>query len=710
MIEYGKVIAFLLLFAIMSTALYYVLERDKINAWAQYIRITIASFLNNYFIMSLVKMIIYASDVTLIDSFWSDNLDMYIKYGIILFVFSVLYPVVLKFVLKEKHIVFVNIFDAVMFVFLTSVFILEQSLNNGLFCIGFIVGIVISLIYTLAIRKMPQYINKENFKASILGIVPAICAWVVTVVVFLPNELWLDNYGELPGRYDQFALITIVGGVLICVILILFAVIGTIILPTQLYKVYSLLLSSLICIGYLQGMVMNGKLKVMDGDMQEWSKGTLAVNSIIWIVLILLFVCLAYIKPFIFKIGKTICIYITLIQALALCILLIRTDYRLINTSEAMTTEGALELSNGNNVLVFVLDRFESSWFEDVIQEGDYLKEEMSDFTYYNNATSQFLHTDNAIPYLLTGVTWDENIDGDYKEYAYDNSDAIENISEAGYDIGIYTAEAYLSKDVKELASNYEPEIENTFEPIKTLKLMVKTSMYKIAPFILKQWYIYYSGALGDLSILEGEWTINDDLPFYNMLINDGLKINNDIDNSFRFYHMYGTHSPYHLSEDLKYESRSKKVTRTEQGIGCLKIVSEYLEQMKELGIYDSATIIITADHGQASLLNSDKDSGKPDDISSPLFLVKLPYAESETMSVCNAPVSQQELMPTIMASIGVDKSEYGSGRCFDEIGENESRERNCVDIWSNYVIQYTINGDVRDLNSWNIENVSYNN
>jgi membrane-anchored protein YejM (alkaline phosphatase superfamily) len=173
---------------------------------------------------------------------------------------------------------------------------------------------------------------------------------------------------------------------------------------------------------------------------------------------------------------------------------------------------------------------------------------------------------------------------------------------------------------------------------------------------------------------------------------------------------MYGTHSPYHLSEDLKYESRSKKVTRTEQGIGCLKIVSEYLEQMKELGIYDSATIIITADHGQASLLNSDKDSGKPDDISSPLFLVKLPYAESETMSVCNAPVSQQELMPTIMASIGVDKSEYGSGRCFDEIGENESRERNCVDIWSNYVIQYTINGDVRDLNSWNIENVSYNN
>jgi hypothetical protein len=391
-------------------------------------------------------------------------------------------------------------------------------------------------------------------------------------------------------------------------------------------------------------------------------------------------------------------------------ILVVRADSREINSSEGMTTKGAMELSEGNNVLVFVLDRYESSWFEEGISQNKYLQNTLSDFTYYKNSTSQFFHTIDAIPNLLTGIEWSEEVGEDYLEYAYNNSDAIQKIYDAGYDVGIYTDEGYLSKGIKELTVNYDAEIDNTFKFIETLKTMSTTSMYKIAPFACKQWYIYYSKDINELASLDGVWNVDDDLPFYNMLINEGVRINNDVDNTFRFYHMYGAHSPCSLSVDLKYDPLAKEVSAVEQGMASLKIVSEYLEQMKELGLYESATIIITADHGQSTLLKSDKDSGQPDAVSCPLFLVKFPNDESETMTVSNAPISQQELIPTIMSCMGLDGTGYGSGKSISEIEEDEIRERFCVNLWYGDIVQYTINGDAGDINSWNIKKAIYNN
>ena len=187
-----------------------------------------------------------------------------------------------------------------------------------------------------------------------------------------------------------------------------------------------------------------------------------------------------------------------------------------------------------------------------------------------------------------------------------------------------------------------------------------------MVPFALKQQYRYYSGDVFNLAESNEVWNIDNDFPFYNSLIQNGVKINNELNNSFRFFHMRGPHVPCYLSEDIKYEPTGKEVTPTQQGRGSLKIVFEYIEQMKELGVYDDATIIITADHGRGDLLDSDKTSGNPDRTSRPIFIVKKPNEKSETMRVSDAPVSQAELMPTILEAVGADRERYG--RTFEEI------------------------------------------
>ena len=75
-------------------------------------------------------------------------------------------------------------------------------------------------------------------------------------------------------------------------------------------------------------------------------------------------------------------------------------------------------------------------------------------------------------------------------------------------------------------------------------------------------------------------------------------------------------------------------------------------------------------------------------------------------MRISNAPVSQAELIPTILEAVGADGSDYG--RTFEDISENEERERMYVDVYSYFTVQYMINGDAADLESWDIKKAVY--
>ena len=169
---------------------------------------------------------------------------------------------------------------------------------------------------------------------------------------------------------------------------------------------------------------------------------------------------------------------------------------------------------------------------------------------------------------------------------------------------------------------------------------------------------------------------------------------------------MRGSHGPFYLSDDIKYEPTGREVTVQSQGRGSLKIVYEYLQQLKNIGLYDDATIIITADHGQGYILDSDKISGKPDRTSRPIFLIKKPQEKGTGMNINSAPVSQAELLPTIMSALGLEGEKYG--RSFDQIGEDERRERTYLDIYDYFNVQYTINGDAAKIDSWNITKAQY--
>ena len=103
----------------------------------------------------------------------------------------------------------------------------------------------------------------------------------------------------------------------------------------------------------------------------------------------------------------------------------------------------------------------------------------------------------------------------------------------------------------------------------------------------------------------EHVWSIDNDLLFYQNLMENGLQVSEEKKSAFRFYHMRGPHAPFYLTEDLKYEPTGRMSSRNAQGTGSLKIVYAYLEQLRALGKYEDATIIITADHGVGKIVDT---------------------------------------------------------------------------------------------------------
>ena len=67
--------------------------------------------------------------------------------------------------------------------------------------------------------------------------------------------------------------------------------------------------------------------------------------------------------------------------------------------------------------------------------------------------------------------------------------------------------------------------------------------------------------------------------------------------NYFIVQHLQGTH----LFTTDEFGYNKEDATLEETAKGCMVVMEEYINQLKQLGVYDDATIIITADHGRAS-------------------------------------------------------------------------------------------------------------
>lgn len=454
-------------------------------------------------------------------------------------------------------------------------------------------------------------------------------------------------------------------------------------------------------------MLLNGSMGVLDGTQQTWNFSQYAINIGIWIILATAIIAFSiWKKEKAFKIMKIVCVWLTLTQIVSLGVMIISSDDTAPKSELLLTTDGMLEVGESNNIIVFILDKFDGKRMDEILEADSDFLAPLQDFTYYKNAESEFSPTENSVPYLLTGTAYNKDSTEKYISYAYDNDILIKDIKDKGYDIGLYTNPQFVPEKLKDIISNYKDGIQRTCNMWNLLSLMTQCSRYRMAPFIAKEYYQYDTSDINLLVVNEKITNIENDIPFYNKLINDGLKVseNKDSNGTFRFIHMHGAHAPYTMTENFQYIEYDNRrddgwgSNGVSQAKGALKIVYEYIRQLKELGKYDDAIIIITADHGYTERL-SDADGNMIETSFPILFVKEKNQSNNGNINISNAPVCHEDVIATIKTVIGID-TDAGT---LDDISENSERVRTLKICSNDLFEEYEINGDVRDINSWKL-------
>lgn len=633
------------------------------------------------------------------ESFWDVQTVTIIHYGIPLFIIGLAAPIVLHVLFRGKDVRILCFFDSSLFFMFSFVFFFVRKLSNKTFCIAFLLAFAMTLPAIWFLRKNNIVYAREGGKKALYKALPVLVYWLVFVAIYTPNELYLSNSSDFPMSYWYFfGKLLLSGGIAFTILLA-----GMLIyLTKKQFELFLLFVFTLLTTGYIQGMFLNGNMGVLDGTQKAWGISKIILNLFVWLILIgAIIVFYVWKKETAQKAMQIVSIWLVLTQVVSLTVLIVTSEDTDQKSGMELTTEGMLEVGTENNIIVFVLDKFDGRFMDEVLEADAEFLSPLKDFTYYQNTTSEFSPTYNSIPYLLTGTIYEEGREAEYVSYAYTEDTLLTDLATAGYNIGLYTHKRYVSEDMQNIISNYEENVERTCSMWDLFFLMTQCSRYKIAPFIAKEYYLYDTSDIALLVVDEHIVNIENDIPFYHKLTDEGLRvINKDTNGVFRFIHMHGAHPPYTMTEEyqyLEYDARRDEHwgSGVSQARGAMKIVYEYIRQLKELGKYDDALIIITADHEYTEELSDGE--GNMIDISFPILFVKEPYENREKMKDSQAPVSHADVIVTIKDTLGKNMSE----KVLKEIDESEERIRFLKVSNPGSLKKYQINGNVRDLKNW---------
>lgn len=673
------------------------------------IKIKIIAFYIGAFwgVLAFLKGIILGGkDITLFESFCDISARTYLHYLPLLAGACVVLPLLIKFLFRKKngaHIL--SVWLSWLFMITAIVFVVTGKISNLLYLCLLAVSAVLTFVSEWKIEM-----KDGTFSGKVKRIWPSVLFWIITTVVYLPGEIYLNNIWEFhvsPGGYAQGLLLSAMA------LFVVFLVGAACFLSNIQAKYFSEIVFALTFMGYLQNLFLNGALISMDGTTQTWTWDKCLLNGVIWIVVIAgVWFAGTRFRDKADRVYRIICIYICLIQAVSLIFITVTSKeleaaYDTYGSgSLQLTDNGILELASEENVVVFILDWFDEQILDMLLEaDGEFLMP-LDGFTRYTNASSQYAYTAMAVPYLLTGVEWEYNMSWhDYLCYAYENGQVLDDMKAAGYDLQVYTDAEYLGENALQLVENSEYFKYKTNIP-NELYVMTNMARYQMAPFAAKQFYQYTTQTLQELAVQDGGIYsvsgVKDDMAVADYLDGAGLRTG-DREKLFKLIHLHGAHPPFGVDES---SDKPHRAAMLRQAKASMEIVYRYLEQMKHLGLYENATIIITADHGENYLY--DPVIGRNELVklymertSSPILLVKHPN-QGTGIADSKAPVSQKELIAEIMNAVNPRLEGYG--QTLEEIDEDEVRER--IFIYKKGAKKYVksrIVGDVSDPDNWEI-------
>lgn len=566
--------------------------------------------------------------------------------------------------------------------------------------------------------------TEKGYPTRVLQAFLMVCFLVLTVCIAAPFEIIVGGSTDLSvGLRDVIAPLVFAALALVAI--------GTIVIPLLKGKAFNVAATAVFALGlcaYVQSLFLNTGLPIADGTVVDWSQfDTMkAISSAVWIALIAGCCMLAVKRPRISDAATTVlALALIIVQGVAVGSLVLKdsqVQHGVTTGAPVLTEEGLFDVAPGNNVVVFILDTLDTAYFEEATAREPEIMDDYTGFTWYDDSAGMLIPTSYALPYLLTGTDPAAYGTKDaYLERRWENTGFLDSVAQAGYSVGVYSDSVQANGGYGVLSSrtvNVHPldigDGSSALDARGAVRILYKAALYRDLPWPFKPGLLFSTNDIDNSAFPQLGKTgaagatvpyTMDDLGYYHKLADGGLKVKDDGGNgTLRVIHLEGPHPPFIINSDLT-PAPDGSSTAIDQTIASLKIVGEYIRQMKQLGVYDDATIIVTADHG-IWYLTPDL-LGKP---TSPIMLVKQKTTASQSAQALNtseAPVSHADIVPTVLQAMGQDYSDFGTPVNEVAVAPRERQyyatlyktsDRNSGDSdWA----QYEIRGNAMDLSNW---------
>lgn len=511
-----------------------------------------------------------------------------------------------------------------------------------------------------------------------------------SLLLYLPGTIYFSNLGEFTLRLNNLALIFLPIWLLAvtCGVAIIF------LLPKKSRVRLVSLVFSLGFLLWLQGNLLVWQYGTFDGRGIEWDDHWQngIIDSPIWVMMLLAGLI---VPATVIKIGH-VAAPIAMIVQFVLLLSAAAAEHG--TTEEASARNFRIDyapkyaFSSKQNVILFVLDAYQSDVFLEIIQAEPEYAGFFEGFTYFPDAVAGGNYTELAIPALLTGKMYDNSQPrDDFLRYAFIEHGITSRLKHAGYVVDIYPWVGWGNESIyfdEAVASNLKsidkmaaPQLTFTEKNAKEALHLLDLSFFRASPHFVKR-YVYNDQKwlvthVATLFVPENVKQIvaNDSQFEIGTFLSEMPEVSTDRgDLVFKYYHLKGAHSPLTVNANLEFTDKTFPFNRNsyvDQAKANLRGLSAVFEKLKRSGIYENSLILVLGDHGsgdspemyfepddaertplrlEGSLRNFRRDKAR----AIPLVLIKR-IGSSSPLQISYAPVSLLDVPATIESELEAD-------------------------------------------------------
>lgn len=562
---------------------------------------------------------------------------------------------------------------------------------------------------------LPQYLFDDTRRFRFRALLAALLAagFSFSFVFFGIFDILVNNQASIP--YPAVLVFPAVSLLSLAVFAALFVLM--IVLRGRVFTLAASVVLAVTLVLYIQGNFMNGSLGQLTGDWLDLSQimPDVVVNTLVCTVVFAVPFIIWRLAP---KAHQTLLLSVPSlligVQLIALVtafstagILEERVEPQVFLSDEAL-----YEVAPANNTIVILLDRLDQRYINELLEkEPDYFEGRFDGFTRYTNNMATTSRTFPSVVNMLTGSTYefDEPAE-EYMRQAWLDSEFLPALRESGIRNDIYADYSYTylnGSDLVNAADNLDegsPEVD-----MATVERLVMISGYRYAPYLFKPGFWISSDEFQRDVTYQGENGARyrcDDHAIYDTLVSTGLSVNPELEGNFKFIHLNGCHPPFNAGYDFS-RVPSRESSQYLQTRFAFALVFEYMDRLRELGLYEDATIIVTGDHGYTVELDYLGDFRDLSEAQTVGLFVKLAGDHSTPMETSAAPVNSDQLRATIWQQAGLDYSSLGP--TYDQVPLGSSRPRGFMfqvgqgGSQEKYVEYLEVVGDATDFRNWSV-------